>query len=98
MGRKRKKGFIFPALKNMPEGNRRVANRCGKAFKPAGTESSDAAEASRLRSRLRTEALPPQQLLACVKHLLTQAGHPKLLSPGLAQTLCEHAAAKTLRP
>jgi len=48
--------------------------------------------ASRMRSRLRTEALPPPQLLACVHHLLTQAGNPKLLSPGLAQTLCEHAA------
>ena len=48
--------------------------------------------ASRMRSRLRTEALPPQQLLACVNHLLAMAGNPKLLSPGLAQTLCEHAA------
>jgi type II secretory pathway predicted ATPase ExeA len=48
--------------------------------------------ASRIRSRLRTEALPPQQLLACLNHLLQMAGNPKLLSPVLAQTLCEHAA------
>jgi general secretion pathway protein A len=48
--------------------------------------------ASRIRSRLRTEALPPQQLLGCLNHLLKMAGNPKLLSPGLMQTLCEHAA------
>ena len=47
--------------------------------------------ASRIRSRLRTEALPPQQLLGCLNHLLKVAGNPKLLSPGLMQTLCEHA-------
>ena len=48
--------------------------------------------ASRIRSRLRTEALPPQQLLACLTHLLKGAGNPKLMSPQLLQTLCEHAA------
>ena len=48
--------------------------------------------ASRIRSRLRTEALPPPQLLACVSHLLKSAGNPKLMSPGLLQALCEHAA------
>jgi general secretion pathway protein A len=48
--------------------------------------------ASRIRSRLRTEALPPAQLLGCLNHLLKVAGNPKLLSPGLMQTLCEHAA------
>ena len=48
--------------------------------------------ASRLRSRLRTEALPPQQLLSCLTHLLKNAGNPKLMSPQLLQTLCEHAA------
>jgi len=48
--------------------------------------------ASRIRSRLRTEALPPQQLLACLTHLLKSAGNPKLMSPQLLQTLCEHAA------
>ena len=48
--------------------------------------------ASRIRSRLRTEALPPQQLLVCLNHLFKMAGNPKLMSPVLAQTLCEHAA------
>jgi len=48
--------------------------------------------ASRIRSRLRTEALPPQQLLCCLTHLLKSAGNPKLMSPQLLQTLCEHAA------
>ena len=48
--------------------------------------------ASRIRNRLRTEALPPKQLLECLNHLLKAADNPKLLSPTLAQTLCEHAA------
>ena len=48
--------------------------------------------ASRIRTRLRTEPLPPQQLLACLSHRLKSAGNPKLLSPTLLQTLCEHAS------
>jgi general secretion pathway protein A len=48
--------------------------------------------ASRIRSRLRSEALPPPQLLACLNHLLKGAGNPKLMSLPLLQTLCEHAA------
>jgi type II secretory pathway predicted ATPase ExeA len=48
--------------------------------------------ASRIRSRLRTEALAPPQLLACLQHLLSAAGNPKLLPPPLLQTLSEHAA------
>jgi type II secretory pathway predicted ATPase ExeA len=48
--------------------------------------------ASRIRSRLRTEALAPQHLLGCLNHLLKMAGNPKLLSAPLLQTLCEHAA------
>jgi type II secretory pathway predicted ATPase ExeA len=36
--------------------------------------------------------LPPQQLLACLTHLLKSAGNPKLMSAQLLQTLCEHAA------
>ena len=47
--------------------------------------------ASRVRSRLRLEALPPKALQECVYHLLKAAGNPKLLSPSLIQTLCEHA-------
>ena len=48
--------------------------------------------ASRIRSRLRLEALAPPQLQACLQHRLQAAGNPKLLSPALLQTLCEHAA------
>jgi hypothetical protein len=45
-----------------------------------------------MRSRLRTEPLPPAQLLQHLNHLLKAAGNPKLLSAPLSQTLCEHAA------
>lgn len=48
--------------------------------------------ASRIRSRLRLEALSPKHLQECLNHLLKTAGNPKLLSPSLIQTLCEHAA------
>jgi len=47
--------------------------------------------ASRIRSRLRTEALPPVQLHQCLSHLLKAAGAPKLITTALGQTLCEHA-------
>jgi len=48
--------------------------------------------ASRVRSRLRAEALSAQQLVECLGYLLKAAGNPKLMSPTLVQTLCEHAA------
>jgi general secretion pathway protein A len=48
--------------------------------------------ASRIRARLRTEALTPAQLLQCLNHLLKMAGNSKLMNPSLLQTLCEHAA------
>jgi hypothetical protein len=48
--------------------------------------------ASRLRSRLRLEALSPKQLQECLNHLLKAAGNPRLMSASLIQTLCEHAA------
>jgi general secretion pathway protein A len=48
--------------------------------------------ASRIRSRLRTEALSAHQLLECLGHVLKAAGNPKLMSAMLVQTLCEHAA------
>ena len=48
--------------------------------------------ASRIRARLRTEALTPAQLLQCLTHLLKMGGNPKLMNPPLLQTLCEHAA------
>jgi len=48
--------------------------------------------ASRMRSRLRLEALPPKQLQDCLNHVIKAAGNPKLLSPSLLQTLSDHAA------
>jgi type II secretory pathway predicted ATPase ExeA len=47
--------------------------------------------ASRIRSRLRLEALPPKALQECLNHLLKAAGNPKLLAPSLILTLCEQA-------
>jgi type II secretory pathway predicted ATPase ExeA len=37
--------------------------------------------ASRIRARLRPEALTPSQLLQCLNHLLKMAGNPKLMNP-----------------
>jgi len=48
--------------------------------------------ASRIRSRLRLEALIPKQLHECLNHLLKAAGNPRLLTASLLATLCEHAA------
>jgi general secretion pathway protein A len=48
--------------------------------------------ASRIRSRLRTDYLPPEQLRQCLTHLLNTAGAPTLMTPPLVTTLCEHAA------
>jgi type II secretory pathway predicted ATPase ExeA len=48
--------------------------------------------ASRIRARLRTESLAAADLLKCLQHLLEAAGNARLLTTGLQQTLCEHAA------
>jgi type II secretory pathway predicted ATPase ExeA len=48
--------------------------------------------ASRIRSRLPLEALSPKHLQDCLNHLIKAAGNPRLLTPSLLQTLCEHAA------
>ena len=48
--------------------------------------------ASRIRSRLRLEGLTPKQLQEGLNHLLKAAGNPRLMTSGLIQTLCEHAA------
>jgi type II secretory pathway predicted ATPase ExeA len=47
--------------------------------------------ASRVRTRLRIDALPVDQLRQCLLHLLKSAGNPGLIAPPLIQTLCEHA-------
>jgi type II secretory pathway predicted ATPase ExeA len=46
---------------------------------------------SRIRIRLALEPATPEELLACLRHLLAAAGNPKLMTPGLLQTLSEHA-------
>lgn len=48
--------------------------------------------ASRIRSRLRLEPLSAKDLQDHLHHLLKTAGNPRLLTPTLVQTLCEHAA------
>ncbi len=48
--------------------------------------------ASRIRSRLRLEALAPKELRECFNHLCAAAGNSKLMTDALVHTLCEHAA------
>lgn len=48
--------------------------------------------ASRIRARLSLEYATPKQLAELLTHLLGQAGNPRLMTPGLMNTLCEHAA------
>ena len=47
---------------------------------------------SRIRTRLATEFASRDDLLACLDHLLVGAGNASLMTQGLRQTLCDHAA------
>jgi type II secretory pathway predicted ATPase ExeA len=47
---------------------------------------------SRIRTRLTTEFASRQELLACLEHLLADAGNANLMTPQLRHTLCDHAA------
>jgi len=47
---------------------------------------------SRIRTRLALQAVPREELEAVLRHLLHSAGNPKLLTPELVHTLCDHAA------
>jgi type II secretory pathway predicted ATPase ExeA len=47
---------------------------------------------SRIRPRLLLESAPVAELADFLRHVLDQAGAPRLMTPGLADTLCEHAA------
>ena len=47
---------------------------------------------SRIRTRLNTEQATKDELLACLNHLLAGAGNASLMTLGLRQTLCDHAA------
>lgn len=47
---------------------------------------------SRIRTRMTTEYASTEELRACLDHLVNEAGNSSLMTPGLRQTLCEHAA------
>ena len=47
---------------------------------------------SRIRTRLATEFASREELLACLEHLLAQAGNASLMTHALRNTLCDHAA------
>jgi len=47
---------------------------------------------SRIRTRLATEYASRDELLSCLNHLLGAAGNASLMTSGLRQTLCDHAA------
>jgi general secretion pathway protein A len=46
---------------------------------------------SRMRVRLALDRATPEELRECLQHALAKAGAPKLMSPELIATLCEHA-------
>ena len=46
---------------------------------------------SRIRTRLAMEYATREELLAGLTHLLASAGNPKLMTPQLMHTLCDHA-------
>lgn len=47
---------------------------------------------SRIRVRLQLQPASVPELLDCLKHSLSQAGNPRLMTAELINTLCEHAA------
>jgi type II secretory pathway predicted ATPase ExeA len=46
---------------------------------------------SRMRVRLSLERSTPQELQQCLQHALQKAGAPKLMTPEVINTLCDHA-------
>jgi type II secretory pathway predicted ATPase ExeA len=46
---------------------------------------------SRIRVRLHLEYASREELMACLKHLISRAGNASLMTPELCQTLCDHA-------
>jgi len=46
---------------------------------------------SRIRVRMALERASPEELQECLKHALTKAGAPKLMTAELIATLCDHA-------
>ena len=49
---------------------------------------------SRVRGRLPLDRASPAALEECLRHALQQAGAPRLMTPELMVTLCEHAATR----
>lgn len=47
---------------------------------------------TRIGPRLALDCVAPKQLSELLTHLLSQAGNPRLMTPQLMATLCEHAA------
>jgi type II secretory pathway predicted ATPase ExeA len=47
--------------------------------------------ASRIRVKLSLDRAPPEELRECLVHALHSAGTPKLMTPELIATLCDHA-------
>ena len=47
---------------------------------------------SRIRTRLALNYSSPQELLACLKHIISAAGNTSLMTPQLMNTICDHAA------
>ncbi|MDH5185060.1 MAG: AAA family ATPase [Gammaproteobacteria bacterium] len=47
---------------------------------------------SRIRTRLAFTHAEREELMACLKHLVDQAGNARLMTQELMQTLCDHAA------
>jgi len=48
--------------------------------------------ASRIRTRLRMESVPPPKLRECLAHILAKAGNPNLMTAQVQIALSEHAA------
>jgi type II secretory pathway predicted ATPase ExeA len=46
---------------------------------------------SRIRVKLALDRAPPEELRECLTHVLHSAGAPKLMTPELIATLCDHA-------
>lgn len=46
---------------------------------------------SRIRARLPLDAETPENLAACLKHAMEEAGNPRLMTDGLVKTLAEQA-------
>lgn len=64
-------------------GDSRLSNKLrGEDLLPLG---------SRIRVRLHLEYASRDELLACLKHLISSAGNASLMTPQLCQTLCDHA-------